>query len=101
MSIWNIFSETYLKELPWKLRRYDLSFYLCWGEIRIVVLVHCSLVLGRRVEGRACGEPGGTVASAVGASASLCSSGSSAESATTARILSEMLLKSPPFLVVV
>lgn len=101
MFIWNIFSEIYLKELLWKLRRYDLSFYFCWGEIRIVVLVYCSLVLGYRVEERVCGESGGIVVIVVGVFVFLCSSGSLVEFVIIVRIFFEMFFKFFFFLVVV
>ena len=53
MSTWNIFSETYLKELPWKLQRYGLNFYLNCRELYyIVVLIHCCLIPATPVEGR-------------------------------------------------
>lgn len=52
MSTWNIFSETYLKELPWKLQRYGLNFSLSCREICIVVWIHCHLIPAAPVEGR-------------------------------------------------
>lgn len=66
MSTWNIFSETYLKELPWKLQRYGLNFYLSCREVYyIIVLIHCRLIQPPQWRG----GPGGRLAPVVGLSA--------------------------------
>ena len=53
MSTWNRFSETARKELPWKLQRYGLNFYLNCRELYyILVLIHCCLIPATPVEGR-------------------------------------------------
>ena len=83
MSTWNIFSETYLRELPWKLQRYGLNFCLSCGEICIVVWIRCRLIAATPVVGSL---PAPRAPRAVGAAQQ-----------TAAHILPEQLV-TPPFL---